>query len=173
MYLDDRSFTTSALTAAAGCEPMTFRTWRNRNGLFPETAGDRKWKRFTVVDVCIVRAVAAMTAHGLGASHAINIAQDNLRFEFERLLAGERDTSLVGFFIGGLQNDELIVHSDDEVNSQIAKTKDRTESAYSFLFLEDEASLIKVMSRTKGVFTVIDLKALVQQVLDVLDGRGT
>jgi hypothetical protein len=168
MYLDDRSFTTSALTAAAGCEPMTFRTWRNRNGLFPEIAGGRKWKRFTVVDVCIVRAIVAMTAHGLSASHAIGFAQDNLRFEFERLLTGERDTSLVGFFIGGVQNDELIAFADAEGNSKVAKTRDRPESPCSFIFLEDGASLSETLSKTKGILTIIDLKAQAKHVLAAL-----
>ncbi|MGN7126311.1 MerR family transcriptional regulator [Methylorubrum thiocyanatum] len=172
MYLDDRPFTTSALTAAAGCEPMTFRTWRNRNGLFPETAGDRKWKRFTVVDVCIVRVIVAMTAHGLSASHAIPFAQDNLRGTFERLLTGDRDTCLVGFFIGGIQNDELTGYYDEGGNFQIAKTKDRPEASHSFIFLDDAVSLSEAMFMTKGILTVIDLKALAQQVIDFLDGRG-
>jgi hypothetical protein len=168
MNLEDRLFTSSALTAAAGCEPMTFRTWRNRNGLFSELAGDRKWKRFTIVEVCIVRAVAVMAAHGLAASYAIRFAQDDLRFQFEQLLTGERDTSLVGFFVGGTSTEDLVVFTDADSEAKVAKQSERPEPPCSFVFLEDVASLAETMSRTKGILTIIDLKELAKHVLAAL-----
>ena len=168
MYLDERAYTTSALTAAAGCEPMTFRTWRNRNGLFSELAGDRTWKRFTVVEACIVRAVVVMTAHGIGASYAIRFAQDDLRFQFEQLLTGERDTSLIGFFVGGTLGDDLLAFTDEDGATKIAMQSERPESPCSLIFLEDAASLAATMSNTKGILTIIDLKALAKHVLAVL-----
>ena len=168
MYLDDRTYTTSTLTAAAGCEPMTFRTWRNRNGLFLELAGDRKWKRFTLVEVCIVRAVVVMTAHGLGVSYAIKFAQTDLRFQFEQLLTGERDTSLIGFFVGGTLSDDLVVFTDEDGTAKTAMQSERPEPPCSFIFLEDAASLAATMSNTKGILTIIDLKALTKHVLAAL-----
>ena len=168
MNLEDRTFTTSMLTAATGCEPMTFRTWRNRNGLFPEVAGGRKWKRFTVVDLCIVRAIVVTTAHGLAISNAVNFAQRHLRGPFERLLCGERHSDLVGFFAGGIKDDSETVYAAEDGVVKIAKTKDRPEPPFSFVFLEDHSSLATTLANTKGIITILDLKALAQQVLDGL-----
>ena len=147
---------------------MTFRTWRNRNGLFSELSGDRKWKRFTVVEACIVRAVVVMTIQGLPASYAIRFAQDDLRFQFEQLLTGERDTSLVGFFVGGTSTEDLVVFIDVEGEAKVAKQSERPEPPCSFIFLKDVASLAETMSRTKGILTIIDLKALAKHVLAAL-----
>ncbi|ACB27146.1 MerR family transcriptional regulator [Methylobacterium radiotolerans] len=168
MFLDDRSFTTSTLTAAAGCEPMTFRTWRNRNGLFPEVAGGRNWKRFTVVDVCIVRAITVMTGHGLNTGNVVSFAQDHLRRRFDLLLIGETTSDLVGFFAGGSKTGEKVAYVDEDGTAKVALAKDLPEPKTSFVFLNDDARLAETLASTKGIITIIDLKALAQQVLDAL-----
>lgn len=65
---------TATLMAAAGCEADTFRAWRNRNGLFPETAGGGKWNKFSVVDVLVTALVAQFTRRGMTAQLAVDAA---------------------------------------------------------------------------------------------------
>jgi hypothetical protein len=75
-----RQFTIPTLVQVAGVNAVTFRAWRNRNGLFPETVDHQKgWKRFSFVDICIVRVIVVLTSHGIAPSDAIWPAEQFLR----------------------------------------------------------------------------------------------
>jgi hypothetical protein len=63
------------LIDAAGCPSDTFRAWRNRNGLFPETQNlSNKWNRFSFVDVMIAAIVTDLTKRGFSAQLAVDAA---------------------------------------------------------------------------------------------------
>lgn len=96
MNPEAHQFTTSTLTRVAGCEPVTLRAWRNRNGLFPETAGKQGWNRFSLIDVCIARTVVLMTASAVTASEAIWFAETYLRTPFKLAHWGDLDGDLSG-----------------------------------------------------------------------------
>ncbi len=74
VLLTDKIYFTSTLITAAGCESDTFRAWRNRNGLFPETAGSGKWNKFSVVDILVAGLVTDLTARGMSAQTAVDSA---------------------------------------------------------------------------------------------------
>lgn len=74
MLVTDKVYFTATLMAAAGCEADTFRAWRNRNGLFPETAGGGKWNKFSVVDVLVTALVTHFTRRGMVAQWAVDAA---------------------------------------------------------------------------------------------------
>ncbi|GJE57406.1 hypothetical protein EKPJFOCH_3920 [Methylobacterium thuringiense] len=112
-----------------------------------------------------------MTSHGIAVGNAIAFAQNNLRSEIEDLLTGERGSSLVGFFVGGTKSDDLVAYADESGNAQLSKQNARPEPPASFVFLEDAATLMDTVAKTKGILTIIDLKALAQHVVDVLEKR--
>jgi len=89
-------FTTSILTRVAGCEAVTLRAWRNRNGLFPQTAGKQGWNRFSLVDVCIARTVVLMAASGIAAGEAIWFSEMYLRTPFRLAHSKSLDGDLSG-----------------------------------------------------------------------------
>jgi hypothetical protein len=70
-----KRFQTSMLIDAAGCQSDTFRAWRNRNGLFPETQNSgNKWNRFSFIDVMVAAIVTELTKRGLSAQLAVDAA---------------------------------------------------------------------------------------------------
>lgn len=96
MDAEANQFTTSALTRVAGCEPVTLRSWRNRNGLFPTTVGKQGWNRFSLIDVCIARVVVLMTASAVSAGDAIWLAETYLRTPFKLAHSGDLEGDLSG-----------------------------------------------------------------------------
>jgi hypothetical protein len=74
VLVTDKIYFTSTLIAGAGCGSDTFRAWRNRNGLFPETAGGGKWNKFSVVDILVAGLVSDLTSAGLSAQLAVDAA---------------------------------------------------------------------------------------------------
>jgi DNA-binding transcriptional MerR regulator len=76
MRATDKVFFTSAVIRAAGCSSETFRSWRNRNGLFPETQDAEGWNRFSVVDILAVAIVSTLTDAGLTAQVAVDAAKE-------------------------------------------------------------------------------------------------
>jgi DNA-binding transcriptional MerR regulator len=143
----DKTFTTSALVEAAGCTPGTFRAWRNRNGLFPETAGKQGWNRFSVVDVCITRVVVVMTRHGLPASAAIDFCEKYLRASLFNAWEWPDENTFCTFEIGS--NEEEILFSIPQVG----------------------VSLEDLMKPSNGVVTVIGLRGIVEHVRSVLPSK--
>lgn len=154
MVWRERKFLTSTLVAAAGCKAVTFRAWRNRNGLFPETKDSGGWNRFSVVDICIVRAVVVMTEHGIPADDAIWHAEHIQRFAFPRILAGQAWTHLEGFFAGALRT------PDDP--------PDWVEPRCTFIGMGPDDPVGPLLKKTKGIVTIVDLHPIVDHVITEL-----
>jgi hypothetical protein len=74
MLLTDKVFFASTLCSAVGCSTVTFRSWRNRNGLFPETQSSGVWNRFSIVDVLVASVAYELTRGGIGAQTAVEAA---------------------------------------------------------------------------------------------------
>lgn len=74
MLVTDKIYFTSTLIAGAGCGADTFRAWRNRNGLFPETAGGGRWNKFSVIDILVAGLVGDLTRAGVSAQLAVDVA---------------------------------------------------------------------------------------------------
>src|SRR3954462_692781 len=141
-----KQFTTSALVQAAGCNPVTFRAWRNRNGLFPETAGGQGWNRFSILDVCIVRTIVVLTEHGISARDAIWFAQDGHLGTVLRSVIDDYGMSpIIGF---GRAPGE--------------------ERPYFMTFLDPEEAVASLLDRARGIVTLLDLRLVVEHVCDGL-----
>lgn len=84
-----KSLTTATLCAVAGCSAATFRAWRNRNGLFPETrapgSNARPWNRFSVLDVCVARTVSNLVQAGFSADNSVEVANSSSEIFLEAL----------------------------------------------------------------------------------------
>jgi hypothetical protein len=76
VLVTDKIYFTSTLIAGAGCGSDTFRAWRNRNGLFPETSGGGKWNKFSVIDILVAGLVSDLTRTGLSAQLAVDAPTD-------------------------------------------------------------------------------------------------
>src|SRR6478736_7414684 len=68
----------SFLTTAAGCSPVTFRSWRNRNGLFQQDRDRGGWNRFSSADIMAAAIVTDLTKRGMNAQTAVDIAMKAL-----------------------------------------------------------------------------------------------
>jgi len=68
----------SFLTTAAGCSPVTFRSWRNRNGLFQQDRDRGGWNRFSSADIMAAAIVTDLTKRGMNAQTAVDIAMKTL-----------------------------------------------------------------------------------------------
>ena len=102
----DRPYLSATLCAAAGCTPVTFRAWRNRNGLFPEMRGDDGWKRFSFEDICAVRVVVELTdgSKKNTAQFAVDVANE-LRPVFGILMGDDAENLKHYAVIGGYRGD--------------------------------------------------------------------
>jgi hypothetical protein len=74
MLLTDKVFFASTLCGATGCSSVTFRSWRNRNGLFPETKSTGVWNRFSIADILVAGVVFELTRGGIAAQTAVDAA---------------------------------------------------------------------------------------------------
>lgn len=74
MMVTDKVFFVSTLLHTIGCSSATFRAWRNRNGLFPETKASGGWNKFSVIDVLLTAIVFELTNAGIGAQLAVDAA---------------------------------------------------------------------------------------------------
>lgn len=160
----DKSFTTSTLTQVAGCTADTLRTWRNRNGLFPATANTAGWKRFSLVDICTVRAVVLMTEHGVTANHAVWFANSQLQMDFEALLLGVPFSRFVAIIRNPKPSPDktLVMRSDG--TGEIIDGKDLPPQEVLFKRLAEDASISSAMELSHGIATIIDLDEIVSQV---------
>lgn len=86
----ERRHLTATVVAIAGCSPVTFRAWRNRNGLFPETQEAVGWNRFSEAHIAVVRLVTILCGLGITAQVAIDSAMETLPY-FEGLFVAEGD----------------------------------------------------------------------------------
>lgn len=170
MHVTDRKFLTSTLVAVAGCKAVTFRAWRNRNGLFPDTKESGGWNHFSIVDICLVRAIVMMTNHGLPADDAIWFAQTTLRQDFKRILDGTSEQFYVAFFKGGVNRAEpvLIVKDDGHLDFREGADPDFVEPRCTFINCAGADKLADILARTKGIATVIDLMSIAEHVISEL-----
>lgn len=72
---------------ATGCLPVTLRSWRNRNGLFPHHKGGGGWTRYDLADALGVRLVVLLTARGFAAQEACEVVNE-MRGILEKAVAG-------------------------------------------------------------------------------------
>lgn len=75
---DIREFTASEVCTVVNCAPGTLRSWRRRNGLFPETMLSGGWNYFSLADMAATKLVVDLTASGYTAQTAVNIAMKML-----------------------------------------------------------------------------------------------
>ncbi|MGU3538877.1 hypothetical protein [Methylobacterium sp. A54F] len=143
MNADAKQFTTATLTRVAVCEAVTLRAWRNRNGLFPETAGSQGWNRFSLIDICVARAVVLMTTSGIAASDAIWFAEGYLRTPFQ--LAASNDLS-------------------DDLSGIVAFAPKRAPENASFQLYVKPEDLSDTLARFGGLVTLLDLHLIHAQV---------
>jgi hypothetical protein len=80
-----RHFASTALMAT-GAVPQTFRSWRANNGLFAGVRQCGAWQTFSIVDMCVLRAVVVLVERAVAAQRAVDIAT-RLAPHFERLNA--------------------------------------------------------------------------------------
>ena len=150
MDAEAKQFTTSTLTRVAGCEAVNLRAWRNRNGLFPETAGKQGWNRFSLVDVCIARTVVLMTATGIAAGEAIWFAEMYLRTPFK--LAHSKDLN-------------------GELSGIVAFASKGTSEAASFSLYVQTQDVVGTIAEFGGLVTLLDLNLIHAQVLGGLEAE--
>ena len=72
--LTEKIHLTSTLVEVVGTTPANFRAWRNINGLFPETQGEKGWNRFSVADICAAKTVKILFDSGLSTQAAVDCA---------------------------------------------------------------------------------------------------
>lgn len=163
-----KRYTTKVLCAAAGCEAVTFRAWRRRNSLFPETMDGRKnWNRFSIIDVLKVRLIVELTEHGLAAADAIWFAEEGatlIGMDIEGILSGEIEDSIVGFTHNSFGNAEDRVY---DINIGAVTAKELPVPRVTFVRLgEGGEPLIDIMRKCRGPVTLLRLRSIVQRVVE-------
>lgn len=78
----------STLVAVAGVNPVTFNSWRKRNGLFPWTEKEKGWKLYSVADIMATYTVNGLIKSGCVTQFAVDAATALLP-RFEEMVAGE------------------------------------------------------------------------------------
>jgi hypothetical protein len=175
MDIHAKIFRTGKAVGAARCKAVTYRAWSLRNRLFSETRADTKQNRLSLVETCIVRAVVVLTENDVAADDAIWFADKlhgGLRMQFEELLCGERSVSFIGFHRGpGASETE---HVTDEKTGRIRKrrAKDVPTRIAFYHLAEGEEALAAAMVRTRGFMAVVNLRPIVDHVLQALNLGG-
>lgn len=149
--ITDKRFKSAVVTAAAGCTEAALRQWRNRHEFLGGTvSGDMKEKKFSLLDVCVTRAVALMTAQGINAPGAIWIAQHPFG-------AGR---ALRALLLDDVENPPtlLAVMPGDRAKNE--------EFSFSPMRPDQFAAML---ADSGGVMTVFDLNAINQHVLKFFD----
>ncbi|MGA0562842.1 hypothetical protein ACO2RV_10365 [Ancylobacter sp. VNQ12] len=78
----DKRYLLSTLVAVAGVNPITFNSWRQRNGLFPWSLKAKGWKQYSASDICVAYCVNGLIKSGCTAQFAVDAAMMLLpRFE--------------------------------------------------------------------------------------------
>lgn len=171
MDIDEKQFPMAVMAATTQVEPMTLRTWRNRNGLFASMSGDRKWKRFSVLDICIVRSIMIMTQNGVSASDAIWFAETHLSWNIGAILSGEQVGSLIAFHFGGPRDLKTTAMIGADGTVSILNDADTSNNRVAFLMLRDDETVSSIMKRTSGFLHVVDLQCIIDHVLAELAGK--
>jgi hypothetical protein len=151
--IDLPQFTLHAVAEAVGCPRVTLSAWRNRHGMFAESGDDTKTahKLFSMIDICVARAVLVLTLHGLDPPDAIWFADSHLRAIFGILLSGEPFSSLVAFCKDDIKDDPRL----------------------SFFIFQRNDTFGDLIAKTNGIITVVDLAPIIKTVLAALKpGEG-
>jgi hypothetical protein len=80
-----RRWRSAEVSETAGITRRQLRQWREEFGLFPWAAAGKEGNRFSVVDTCLVVAVATVRDAGFNVGSAIDWMQANLPVWFERV----------------------------------------------------------------------------------------
>lgn len=143
---NEEVFTSDKVAAAAGCSEATLRQWRNRYAFLENTVtGGMEVKRFSLSDICVVRAIKVLTDYGLSARDAIYLANDpmGLRKLFAALLSkSHRVQTLLSIRSG--------------------KSKNKT---FEFSLFGPE-HFAEAMAHSDGIMTVLDLTVIAEHVFD-------
>lgn len=75
MYIDMDQITPAQAAWASDCQASTLRAWHNRLGLLSRE-NDGTWRRYTVAEVLQIRLVVVLTARGIVAADAVEIANN-------------------------------------------------------------------------------------------------
>lgn len=147
---NEKRFTSDEVAAAAGCREGTLRQWRSRHGLLGGTVeGGMEVKKFSLVDVCVVRAVQVMTAAGSSTSDAVaaTIADDEMRAQITILLSEKEPFStLFGF----------------RLLDRNKSARDKSSHVAVYMFQPED--LAEKMAQADGVLTVLDVMAVIKHV---------
>lgn len=170
MDIRARIYQTSTLVAVAGCKSVTLRAWRHRHNLFPETKDSKGWNYFSIVDMCVLRAVVVMTEHGLSVDDAVWQADKWLRLNFMALLEDEDTSYLHGFMRGGSASREPTAFV-DELSGQVTTTVPDhwpRDASASFISISPEENVGAILGKAHGAITIFDLRVITAHVLSEL-----
>lgn len=167
MDVDTKMYSTIATAEAAGCKAGTFRSWRARNDLFPETKDAGVWPKFSFFDVCVVRLVQVLVEQGLEPSDAVQFASNRERLgtcarQLHDIAAGKRVAPVVGFIKAA------VVTPDDEIldgrTGEVFRRGDRPPPRITFIFASMGWTLGTLLGKTTGAATLVDLRTIVAHV---------
>ncbi|UQR61766.1 MerR family transcriptional regulator [Bradyrhizobium sp. C-145] len=143
---NEEVFTSDKVAAAAGCSEATLRQWRNRYEFLENTVtGGMEVKRFSLSDICVVRAIKVLTDYGLSARDAISLA--NHPMGLRRLFAA---------FLSKSHRVQTLL------SIRSSKSKNKT---FEFSLFGPEHFYYE-MERSGGVMTVLDLTVIAEHVFN-------
>ncbi|KPH80677.1 hypothetical protein AE618_13140 [Bosea vaviloviae] len=132
-----------------------------------ETKG---WSYFSIIDMCVLRAVVVMTEHGLAVDDAVWHADKWLRLNFAALLE-DRDTSYLHGFMRGSSASSGPTAFVDEISGQVSSTAPDhwpRDASASFISIGPEENVGAVLAWARGAITIFDLRAVTGHVLTEL-----
>ncbi|MCK1567479.1 MerR family transcriptional regulator [Bradyrhizobium sp. 173] len=143
---NEEVFTSDKVAAAAGCSEATLRQWRNRYAFLENTVtGGMEVKRFSLSDICVVRAIKVLTDYGLSARDAIYLA--NHRMGLRKLFAA-------------------LLSKSHRVQTLLSIRPGKSEhEAFEFSLFGPE-HFAEAMAHSGGIMTVFDLNVVVQHVFN-------
>lgn len=171
---------TSTVVAVAGCSPVTFRAWRNRNGLFPETQGTDGWNVFSEGEIAAVRMVVVLTGLGIGAQVAVDAAMQALptfKKLYEQAIRGDAENLTPIPLVAVIDRTEdepdpsiLMVHAGDSVGSVLRRVAYGTAVMVNLLEIAEHVSEELKSGHYPTLMTGNEtLRLLAKTMADVLD----
>jgi hypothetical protein len=150
----EKRFTSDEVAAAAGCREGTLRQWRSRHGLLSETStGGMEVKHFSLVDVCVVRAVQVLTTSGISTSDAIAAAVDeDMRYQITILLSEREPFSppLFGFHLNQEEPPSCILFHPKQMADAMAVTKGVLIVFDATMIIDHVRKALKIPASGKG-----------------------
>ncbi len=169
-------FTTSDLVAATEVKAVTFQSYCARHGLFAYKKALRGWKKFSFVDLCVVRLIHVVSQHGIDPKTVIPAVDGQkivkhyfIRKAFEAALKGEDFSKVFAFFLDtslSLTDQHNVVEGEDGPVFIPVAEKLRTS------LWNGSEDLANLMAWSNGVLTIIDLTKIVDDVIRNLNAAG-